>query len=143
MLYLGTLAPNTCPHLASTDIEAWLPLTANTVLVPLVFAGGIWLTRPQTNTLHQAIGARASHLQAQGVRLLSLLAQSSYAFYLLHLGPVAKLVYLIAAHNNVLAFAALWIVSIVLYKTLEYPILSILTSKGRFDKKSSKFTLFI
>jgi peptidoglycan/LPS O-acetylase OafA/YrhL len=89
------------------------------------------------------MGTTASHLQAQGVRLLSLLAQSSYAFYLLHLGPVAKLVYLIAGHNNVLTFAALWIVSIVLHKTLEYPILRILTSKGRLGKKSSTFTLII
>jgi peptidoglycan/LPS O-acetylase OafA/YrhL len=143
MFYLGTLAPITRPHLASTDVEAWLPLTANTVLVPLVFAGGIWLTHPPIKTLHRTMGATASHLQAQGVRLLSLLAQSSYAFYLLHLGPVAKLVYLIAGHNNVLTFAALWIVSIVLHKTLEYPILRILTSKGRLGKKSSTFTLII
>jgi peptidoglycan/LPS O-acetylase OafA/YrhL len=111
-------------HKASTDAEAWVPLAANTVLVPLVFAVGLWATEG---------GRWAKAKGPSGVlnKMITLLAQSSYAFYLAHIGPAAKLVYLLARHNNLLAFVALWILSIVIHKTIEYPILRIVHAKGR------------
>jgi peptidoglycan/LPS O-acetylase OafA/YrhL len=137
MFQLGQLAPDGA-HTASTDSTKWYALAANTILIPAAFATLLEITRsegflPETSTQNIYAMRLRRWLQSKGLPLLGLMAKASYAFYLLHVGPAAKLVYLVAGYNNVLAFALLWILSIVIYKTIEYPILRIITSKPRFS----------
>jgi hypothetical protein len=130
MLVLGTLAPAATiliPYPASPDAGTFLALAANTVWVPVVFAFGIWITRPQASAEPTQL-AQASRLEA----IITILAKSSYAFYLLHIGPAANLVYLVAFHNNLLTFLALWVLSVGFNQIVENPILRIIRGKRRF-----------
>jgi hypothetical protein len=116
------------PHPASTDTEAFVALAANTVLVPLVFALGIWITRPSVDSI-----STKTHTISELKSIISQLAQGSYAFYLLHLGPAANLVYLVAFHNNLLTFLAFWALSVGFNQIVENPILRIIRGKTRFS----------
>lgn len=123
MLYLGTLAPPGA-HTASTDSGDPQALMMNVVWVPLFFAAAVHATRQLSEA---TLAKQAAYDRLKG--FFSLLSQASYAFYLLHVGPLASGVYLIAGHNNVLTFALLWALSIVLHRTVERPILRMITAK--------------
>lgn len=128
MLYLGTLAPPG-PHTASTDSGDPQALMTNVIWVPLFFATAVHATRRLTT--RETSGAKPAYGALQG--LFFLFSQASYAFYLLHVGPLAAGVYLIAGHNNVLTFGLLWILSIGLHLTVERPILRMILAKTRFS----------
>lgn len=127
MLYLGTMAPPGA-HTASTDSADPQALLANVLWVPLFFAAGVHATRrlggetspkpPAYKTLQSAF---------------SLFSRASYAFYLLHVGPLASGVYLVAGHNNALTFVLLWILAIGLHEAVERPILRMIAVKAHFS----------
>lgn len=108
LLALGTLAP-AGPFTASTDNRAPMALLANTIAIPLVWAACLGLTQ----------GARVP-----GAALWRLLAQSSYAFYLIHIGPVGRLVGFVVGQQVIWQFAFLWLVAVALHKLVENPILN-------------------
>lgn len=127
MLYLGIWAPPGA-HTASTDSGDPQALTMNVIWVPLFFAAAVHATRKLQPEATLAVNPPYRALQG----VFSLLSQASYAFYLLHVGPLAAGVYLIAGHNNVLTFGILWILSIGLHLTVERPILRMILAKTRF-----------
>jgi len=128
LLALGQLAdfyaPAELARPASTDTRHWAALLANAVVVPLVFGAGIWITRAGF------LGNVGTPIHAVQ-QFISLLARASYAFYLLHVGPVAQVVYLLAFHNNLLAFAALWGLAVAVHLLVESPLLQIIQANGR------------
>lgn len=128
MLYLGTWAPPG-PHTASTDSGDPQALMMNVIWVPVFFATCVHATRRLT--LRVTLEGNRPYRALQG--LFSLFSQASYAFYLLHVGPLAAGVYLIAGYNNVLTFGILWILSIGLHVTVERLILRMILAKTRFS----------
>ncbi len=115
LLALGTLAP-AGPLTASTDSLAPWALLANTIAIPLVWTACLGLT----------LGARVP-----GAAFWQLLAQGSYAFYLIHIGPVARLVGFAVGQQVIWQFVFLWLVAVALHKLVENPILNKLARTGQ------------
>ena len=107
LLALGTLAPEG-PRTASTDNTAAGALLANTLAVPLLWAACLALTR---------------RAWVPGAAFWQVLAQGSYAFYLIHIGPVAQGVGLVAGSQVLWQFVGLWLVAVALHRLVENPIL--------------------
>ena len=130
LLALGTLAPPGFQK-ASTDSGSWLALAANTIAIPIILAALIAFTKP--NRLISNLSPLTSHLSSLTSHfslLTSLLGRASYAFYLLHVGPLGNAIQFLSLHNNLLTYLLLWGFSLAIHVSAEYPILRMLSSKA-------------
>jgi len=69
-------------------------------------------------------------------KTIMLLGESSYAFYLLHIGLVAEALYFHVTPNVFLLFVLLSVLSVFVYKWFERPMYQYLTRMRHFDQKA-------
>ena len=130
LLALGTLAPDGFQK-ASTDSKSLLALAANTIAIPLILAALISFTKPNPfNSNLSPLTSNLWPLTSHISHLTSLLGRASYAFYLIHVGPLGNAIQFLSLHNNLLTYALLWGFSLVVHLSAEYPVLQILSTKG-------------
>lgn len=72
--------------------------------------------------------------------LAQLLGKSSYAFYLIHLGPVAIGVQRYVSGNELILMILLWCIAYVLYQWLERPLYRLIVNCSCKDAKEQSFT---
>ena len=76
--------------------------------------------------------------QALGTKAFALLGKSSYAFYLLHIGMIAEVLFFKITSNILLLFVLLQLLSVAVYKLFEKPVYFLILRKFSIQPLSSK-----